>query len=270
MKKPLLVLLLAIVALSGCYNHAYFQSPYSGNIETYHTIPLRSDSIHSATYASGTFTAGSANERFRDNLYYFSGVIHHTHNFGSFEAYYGINGNLGNYQVDSTNGRPAAGVNESLINQKVGLKSFGGYGISGGIGYVIPFANGSEMRLPQVSFNVQKEFGNYLSFRKDLPDTAANTIFRGRVVSSIGVGMELAFKLRNGMLGLKGMGGGALVNASGSYSGNENTNYGMVFFSGTLSLVYSRFMGFGQLNFGNNAIGIQVGVQYRLGARWRH
>ena len=170
--------------------HAYFQSPYNGNLETYHTVPLRSDSVRAAIYASASFTAGSANERFRDNQYYFSGAFHRSHNFGHFQAWYGADASLGNYQVDSINGRPAAGVNENIINSRSGTKSFGGYGLSGGIDYVIPFGNGSELRLPQLSFNVRKEFGRYLAFRKDLPDTAANTIFKGRVVSTVGLGME--------------------------------------------------------------------------------
>ena len=72
------------------------------------------------------------------------------------------------------------------------------------------------------------------------------------------------------MIGLKGMFGGALINPSDSYTGNQNTNYGMGFFSGTITVVNKRVTGFGQVNFGNNAIGGQIGIQYQIQARWRH
>ena len=275
MKKTLSFLLPAafvLITLSGCFNfdHAYFQSPYSGNLETYHTIPLRSDSIRSATYASGSFTVGTANERWRDNQFYFTGALHRSHNFGQFQVYYGANASLGKYQVDSMHGEAAPGANSDLINKNVGGKPFGGYGVAGGIGLVIPFGNGSEWRLPELSFTLQKEFGSYLDFRKGLPDTAANTIFRGRVISTLGLGTEIAFKVRHGMIGLKAMGGGALVNPNDQYSGNKSTNYGMIFLSGTLTVVNYRTTCFGQLNAGNSSLGAQIGVQYRLGTGRQH
>ncbi|HZE85035.1 MAG TPA: hypothetical protein VE035_12050 [Puia sp.] len=273
MRKPIPFSLLAaftVMALPGCFyrERAYFQSPYNGNLETYHTTPLRSDSIRSATYASGSFTTGTANEHWRDNQYYFTGAIHRSHNFGRFEAYYGANASLGKYQVDSMSSYPAPGASAVLINKMVGGKSFGGYGLAGGINLALPMGrSGGELRLPVLSFSVQREFGNYANFRNHLPDTAANTIFKGRVVSTLGVGMELAFKLRNGMIGLKGIAGGALVNSSDRYVGNESTNYGMVFFSETFTVVINRITGFGQLNAGNHALGLQMGVQYQIGAR---
>jgi hypothetical protein len=113
---------------------------------------------------------------------------------------------------------------------------------------------------------MQREFGNYLDFRQGLPDTAANTIFKGRVASTVGLGMEIAFRVPHGMIGLRAMGGGALINPSDLYHGNKSTNYGMGFFSGTLSVVNYHYTCFGQMNFGNSSFGAQIGLQYALDA----
>jgi len=90
MKKiatPFLILLLAASFLfSRCTYRSYFQSPFHGTSETYHAIPLQSDSLKSATYVSGVFTEGAANHNLRDNVFSFTGSVYRSHNFGDFQG----------------------------------------------------------------------------------------------------------------------------------------------------------------------------------------
>ncbi|HWK05239.1 MAG TPA: hypothetical protein VNS58_16475 [Puia sp.] len=97
---PFLLLLPAIPFLfGGCIYSSHFQSPFYGTSEPYHTIPLKSDSVPSATYVSGVFTEGGANDGLRDNVFSFTGSIYRSHNFGHFQGFYGGNVSLGSYNV---------------------------------------------------------------------------------------------------------------------------------------------------------------------------
>ena len=51
-----------LLLLSRCTYHAYYQSPFHANTETYHALPLQSDSLRSASYVSGVFTGGSSQQ----------------------------------------------------------------------------------------------------------------------------------------------------------------------------------------------------------------
>ena len=152
------------------------------------------------------------------------------------------------------------------INERSGNKTFGGYGVSGGINLVLPFG-GSEFRFPGISFSLRQEFGDYLRFRKGLPDSAANTIFRKSLTGMLGVSLEAAFRTRFGMIGYKVQGGGNILNPASAYSGNLTGNYGMWFLSQSLSITVKQVTGYYQLNIGNHVASLQLGAIYRLGPR---
>jgi hypothetical protein len=273
MKKPLILLLslclLVLVGLlSSCTYHSYYQSPFNANLETYHAVPLHSDPAKSANYASGVVTLGGANEYLRDHLYSFCGSLYQSRNFGYFQAYYGADISVGSYYVSPyrTRGdRPSAGMDTALINAAAGSKFFGGYGLSGGINFVLPLGRVGEWRVLGLSMNLQDEFGNYLRFRQRLPDSAANTIFKDHQVGTIGFSTELAFETHHGMVCLKWSLGLPLLDPKGHYAGNDSTNYGMTYGSMTVAVTRDNWTGFGQANIGRTALSMQLGFHYRLG-----
>src|SRR5450432_3183904 len=100
MKKSLILLLSAAsFFFSSCISTAYFYSPANASSVPYHAIPLKSDSLKGATYASSFFTLGGANDGWRDGVYAFQGRIHRSNNFGNFQAYHGANLSLGTYHI---------------------------------------------------------------------------------------------------------------------------------------------------------------------------
>ncbi|MEJ0080084.1 MAG: hypothetical protein WDM78_03765 [Puia sp.] len=56
-------------------------------------------------------------------------------------------------------------------------KFFGSYGVSGGIN-IVNASGKHEWRALGIEVTIQNEFGNYSDFRKSLPDSAANVIFK--------------------------------------------------------------------------------------------
>ncbi len=267
-----LLLLTAPVLFSGCAYHAYFLSPFHATGEPYHTIPLKSDSLRSATYASGVFTEGGANSRLRDNVFSFTGSLHRSHNFGNFQAFYGANIALGSYNTgnyDYNDRRPPIRYDTLPRILKANSKFFGGYGAGGGIDFALPFGRGSEWRVVGVSFTLEKEFGDYWSFRKTLPDSLADATFNNNLVGLLGLSTELAFKVRHGMIGYKLMVAGDVLNGYGGshYKGVDSTQYGMIFFQQSLSFTHERVTGSFQVNVGNHVMNAQLGVGYRLGRR---
>jgi hypothetical protein len=168
--------LLLIASLGGCYvvpRQAIYVSPFNGNNNAYHSIPLKSDSIRSAFFAHASFSAGSANYTSNsstsasaykngDDLYSFEFNIYRTHNAGVLELYYGGHFALGNYSVnkfDSVLNDPT--VNYQNINQYAGKKSFGGYGLDAGTDIIVPIYGGSEWRVLGFEFSLTREFGQY-------------------------------------------------------------------------------------------------------------
>jgi hypothetical protein len=266
-----LLLLTAPILFCRCSTyHAYFQSPFHGGSETYHAIPLKSDSLRSATYVSGVHTLGWANDDVRDNIFSFSGSFHRSHNFGSFQGFYGASATVGSYYVgnysDYNYGYNTSGRTLRTI-PNTGGKFFGGYSAGGGIDVVVPFARGSEWRVAGVSFTLQKEYGDYRSFRKTLPDSLADVIFNNNLIGVLGLSTEVAFKGRHGVIAYKLMLAEDILNTKDNYRGFDNAHYATVFFQQTLSLTVRRVTGFVQFSVGDRLFNAQSGVGYQLGGR---
>lgn len=275
----LLNLAVIILCLSSCsIPYAYFQSPLHGNTAAYRSIPLKSDTVKSATYVSGAFIAGGANQHLRDGLIGFVGSIYQSHQFGYFDVYYGLTTTLGSYSIakyDTSNYRSvglfAPPYNNNLdpktINSLGGNKFFGGAGAIGGVSAIMPFERGGEWRIIQVEGNWQSEFGNYLQFRTKLPDTAANIIYRGKNYLTISIGTDFVFKTRSGSFGFKN----AVVTATSSetdhYSREIYHSRTPAYFSQTFHLTAKRITGFYQLNYGNHSFGMLTGINYKLSKR---
>ena len=263
---------------SGCIPEtqpAYYLSPLDVNSNYYHSIPLRSDSVKSALYSNFALTGGGSNDQWGDHLFAFHGGVHRSHNLGILQAYYGAGLALGSYQVSDyyrikySGGLYNPGISDTLYHTPASNQFFGAYGFNGGLNIAIPSPKGrGELRIG-IETAFQHEFGNYLAFRKSLPDSAVDILATNQWTKTIGGYMEfLAKRRRNGaVFGYKISAGGSFISPD-TYRGNKRIN-GPFYFSNTFHLTKGKVTGFCQVNFGTYTGTFQTGFNYRLGRKWK-
>ena len=201
---------------SGCMLHrqGMYLSPVNSLVNPYHTIPYKSDSLKSAIYASMLFSTGSANDRGWDWIRAGQASIYRSHNLGKCQTYYGANLSLGNYYLtDFYNShyirRPSGflGGEDEPIDTFYHIPGnkyfFGTYGLSAGFNGVLTKRRG-EWRYLGVEGTIQTEFGNYYPFRRSLPDSAANIVFKNNLTGTIGIYTDALWSYPNrSQFGLK-------------------------------------------------------------------
>jgi len=257
MRKIHLLFFTAItLGLISCNETAYL-SPFNTISHTYHTIPLKSDSLKGATYVNANLTAGSANFDLNDNVFCFNTGLDRSFNFGNFQAYCSGNLSLGNYQLRESpydNYQPSDTANN---------KFFGGYGFNGAINVVLPFDDGGEWRIIGLETSLQNEFGNYLQFRKNFLDPNALIVQTSNWINTLGVYTEFAWPARhNGSFGFKIASGGTFVSPQHYYGTDSYHRPG--YFTITYRLTKNRTTGFLEWATGTYATNLQLGVNYRL------
>jgi hypothetical protein len=275
MKKHLLPLSLAnLFFLSGCLPHttpAYYSSPLDINSTYYHAMPLRSDSVKSAYYTHLAFTGGSSNKGLRDGIYGFHGGIHRSQNLGIVELYYGAGLALGSYHVDNyyrvDYHNPLFDPLQADTVYHIPGHSyfFGAYGFNGGIAIALPSPAGyGEWRIG-FETSLQNEFGNYLQFRKSLPDSAIDILATSSWTKTVGGFMEFLGKVRRygTTFGYKISAGGSIISPD-TYQGDQRIK-GPYYISNCFHISRQHITGFWQINFGNYTTTFQTGVNYRLG-----
>jgi hypothetical protein len=277
---PLLLLLpWGLFFLPGCLTpfpqHAYYISPLNGNNVRYQPLPLLQDSSHTAIYTGVSFFTGSANEQGTD---YFTGgrlSLSAAHHYGMFQFYYGIDGTLGSYSLgrwDSgyTNTlfplRTAPPFYSELLNSYSGPRTFGSAGFQAGIDAAVPVPGG-EWRFLGLESSLHREFGDYLSFRKELPDSLASLNIRNPFFGTFGITSEMIGRTRHGEFGFRAAYGwmlGKSYRDPGVYDdvGAHYLHYR--YFTFSLHYTYERYTGFMLLNAATKASSFQLGLQYRL------
>src|ERR1700743_436659 len=190
MRNSALLYLLIIFCFASCAEQDYFLSPLNATSQVYHTIPLHSDSVRSATYANAAITMGVANQKGRDNIYSFNANINRSHNLGSFQAFYGIDIITGDYVIQK--------YSNTDITIPPTDNFFGAVGFNGGLNFVVPFgSNGSEWRILGVETSLQNEFGDYLKYRKVMTRTATGLDQTNVWTTTIGGYSEIIWKTKN-------------------------------------------------------------------------
>ena len=273
--------LLCVVLLNSCIEsrQGYYLSPNNSNSIPYHPIPLHSDSIRSALYINGGYYIGNANYFGYDQVSVGQLSIQRSNNFGIFQAYYSANIHLGAYNIaDFYNSHyhysggwfsfvPVA--EDTIYHIPDQGKFFGSYGASGGIN-IVNASGKHEWRALGIEATIQNEFGNYSDFRKGLPDSAANVIFKKTLTVTMGLYTDIIWKSRHQMVfGLK-FSGGLMLNSKSNYSQmitdiNATKNiFPLTYFSPCFHVTRNKITGFVQLNFGSYADGFQTGFSYRL------
>jgi hypothetical protein len=270
----------ALFSLPGCLfpipQHAYYVSPLNGNNETYHPLPLREDSAHTAFYANANFFAGSANEQGTD---YFNGgrlSLSAAHHFDMLQFYYGVDGTLGSYHLghwhDGYTGPLIGGYptsaprNANILNSYSGPRTFGCAGFQAGINGVIPVRQG-EWRFLGLETSLNREFGDYLSFRKNLADSLASLNIRNPFFTSLGLTSEVVGRTRHGEFGIrlaKGWVLGSAYQRSNVFDDLSAHYLRYNYFNGSFHYTYDRYTGYFQVDGGTKGSSIQVGLQFRL------
>jgi hypothetical protein len=260
---------LPAILLWSCTPPAYYMSPYNSNATYYHASPLHSDSVKTVSYVTGVFTYGGADDSWRDRVLILQGDIGQAKNFGSFGASYGAGLSLGNYHVKAysrTTFDPLT-TSSSAFSIPSSSRFFSSYGFNGSFHYVIPYKRGTgECRLG-IETSVQHEAGNYLSFRKSLPDSAIDLLETARWTKVLGGYFDFIGKGRHGSVtGYKLAIGGSFV-AKGRtylsrYTGAQDAPW---YISQTAHFTNEPATYFWQLNLGLHVGGLQFGVNYQLG-----
>ena len=263
-------LLFLLCAASCATPRAYLMSPMDINTNTYHTLPMVGDSQKSASYADLAFNAGGSNQQLRDAVLGGRLDFHRAHQFDHFQAYYGGGLSLGNYHVEDIyhfSNNYYNGMNDTVYHYSASNHFYGVYGLSGGINVVIPFDNGKgEWRAIGLETSYQKEFGDFIHYRKGIPDSATDILATYGQVFALGGMTEIVGKTRHGTeFGYK-IALGALIFPNGNYRGDESRNRPFYFYN-TLHVTKKKVTGFMQVNIGVHAASFQFGVNYNLSKR---
>ena len=271
---------LLILGLSpGCLppipQHAYYVSPLNGNNEAYHPLPLLQDSAHTAYYTNATFFSGSANEQGTD---YFNGgrlSLSAAHHYGMLQFYYGLEGTLGSYHRGKwydgyTNTifpyPTSAPLHANILNSYSGPRTFGSAGFHGGINGVIPVRQG-EWRFLGLETSLNREFGDYLSFRKNLADSLASLNIRSPFFGTLGLTTELVGRTRHGEFGFRIATGWVLGTAyqhPNVYDDISARYLRYNYTTGSFHYTYGQYTGYIQVDGATKGSSIQVGLQFRL------
>lgn len=253
---------------------AYYVSPFNGHPSDYHPLPVSVDSAHTAVYIHAAFLNGSANQRRTDGVTAFRSSISVAHHTGILQAYYGGDFTIGAYKMGKWDtGATYLPVRVSLppantefLNSKSGSKTFGGVGFDAGANLVWP--NGQcEWRYIGVETSMHQEFGDYLSIRKGLPDSAASLLIRNPFFATLGLSTEIVKRTSYGEFGFRFVKGWSLGNAyqnSGVYDkeAGKHLHYGYGSFS--FHLTTGRYTAYIQFNGATQARSLNLGIHYRL------
>jgi hypothetical protein len=263
---------LIILGFASCATpRAYIMSPMDITTHSYQTLPSTADSQKAATYASIALNAGGSNEKLRDNVLGMRAAISRSYRFGNFQAYYGGGLNLGNYRLSDeyyySNRYYSNNNNDTVYHYPGANRFYGAYGFNGGINLVIPFGNGrGEWRALGVETSYQKEFGDYVRFRKQIPDSVVDILASYGQIFTLGGSTEIVGISRHGTeIGYKVAVGGVFY-PRGSYLG-PNSNVTPYYMSHTVHVTKRKVTGFFQFNFGTHAANCQFGVNYNLSKR---
>lgn len=261
--RKIIAYVLIVVCSSGCihYRKAYYVSAINGLNNAYTPIPLQSDSLKAAYYVSSLVSTGSANDWGHDNSFSFQANLSGSHNFKHLQAYYGTGFLLGDYEFNRYGpGRDDPTIKSDILNQYAGKKFFGGIGIYGGINAVASFVMGGEVRLGAET-SLYKEFGDYLTVRRNLPDSAATFINRNSFYGTLGGHIEAVDKTRYGSFALK-FSAGTVIGKSYHHARGLGD---YVYFNMSLSPTFGKWTPYFQANFATVAADALFGVNYRLG-----
>lgn len=262
MRKTFTLTILLSILLTGCVSRSYFQSPVHSHTSPYKTIPMHADSTGSATYIGGNIFQGFANHQLKDTDFGLNMNLFRSHNFGSFQGYYGVNALVGNYDVNYTERELRQDVADPNYNK--GDHFFGAVGGSAGINVVAPFKRG-EWRALGAEFSYQHEYGDYYRFREKLSADDVTYVDKRDHYLTWGLNTEILGQLRNDWRMSYKI--AYIMSAHRLKSEQTNNTLRPAWFAQTIQLTHQKTTGYVQLNAGTRVFSMHFGLNYRLGRR---
>lgn len=271
--------LAAGIMLSGCRSipqQAFYVSPFNGNAEDYHPLPQLRDSAHTAIYARTAYYFGSANDGHNDRFNGWNMSAYAAHHFGMFQCYYGLDLSMGNYLVEKwgkewdflANAWLVPPAQAAALSAYDGPKFYGSTSFSAAINGVIPFGRSCEWRFLGIETSLHREFGNYLTFREQLPDSLATLDIKSRFYGTLGLTTEIiGGGFRNGEWGIRLATGGILGSAYHNlhiYDSAKSVPLGYSYTDLSFHVTVGRVTGYLQLNSATHATTARVGMAYRI------
>lgn len=271
--RKILPFTLFILLLTSCTRYAIYQSPLHINTNHYRPTPMHREGVPAATYAGIHFAAGGANHRWHDPTYSFAGTLHRSHNFGNFQASYGINLILGNYAVrnfnisDSITSFNRAAFDVTGINSRAGNKFFGAWGFTGSINVRADVGN-AEWRVLGTELTWNNEFGQFQSFRRKLPPGTATIVDRHRnyftyalfteILGPVGPDKTIGYKIAWAATAHQ------VRDDRGLSPQNSLNDYHPGYLSQTLHFTFGTTTLYGAFSLGSYAFDCKVGASLRL------
>lgn len=259
------------ILLCSCFRQAYYVSPFNGMTAPYRTIPLHTDSMKAASYLNLQLFTGESNQQGRDRKQAVSLDFSRSHNFGVFQAYYGLGFTAGNYHaVGMDTATTGFGLYYGSLSPKRSNYFFGGAGADAGANVVAPF-NGGEWRIFGVEASVRQEFGDYVGARKAVPDSHGAVVIPDKFFGSSGVYSEVLVDAGSGsFVGLRLSEGRAFGHKYHNLDVSRDTAFGNAsvrfnYFNLNLHYTHERFTAYVQFGTAGKSDHVLAGVNYRLG-----
>jgi hypothetical protein len=264
--------------LPGCIIHqqAFYVSPFNGNSEGYHTQPLHTDSAHTAVFARANYFSGAANDNGTDNISGANASIYVAQHQGMLQWYYGLDATLGSYHLGTWDtgysspyffGRTLPPGHAQLLNDYSGSKTFGGAGFSGGINAVTPMGQG-EWRFLGIETALHQEFGDYLHFRRKIPDSLVSFIVRKPFFGTMGLTSEWVFRTVHGDFGFRIAGGWTLGPSYNNITIDDSLGFQRLhysYFGFSAHYTYDRWTIWYRGESARKGSSNQIGFTWRLG-----
>jgi hypothetical protein len=272
-----------LIFLAGCapirHQQAYYVSPFHGNSQEYHALPLTTDTATTAIFIRGGYSGGTANDNSTDHFYSGDLSAYLAHNSGPWQFYGGLNASLGNYKMGSWDsaytlgglflpaGRTAPPGSSQQLNGFSGPKTFGSMGFSGGINIVVPVGQG-EWRALGIETALHYEAGDYLNFRKNVPDSLVTLLVRSPFYGTFGLSSEIVGRTNIGESGFRVAAGWALgpkyhLALVHDDLDDKTLDYGW-YMTMAFHVTFGQYTSYIQSEFGAKASSIHLGLAYRF------
>jgi hypothetical protein len=244
--------------LAGCASTSIYQSPYTYTQNSYHVLPVSTDTKVTTNYFSINHNLALINTD-ADFVSLMQVKWHQALKLGtSVQAYYGANFNAGLYFRSGG----SYYIEQPELNQKDMFTAAAG--ATGGLVFTAPFSDRFEWRVVGIEGSVSKEFGRYMDFRNKSPDSLYYYSDKNSTPSTLGGFTELVFKARNGRLrfGYQFAAGSALHRIDSYY--NPYDDFTPYYINNTFQFTADRYTGYFQIRTGTYYGGVQVGFTTRL------
>ncbi|MFT3935496.1 MAG: hypothetical protein QM726_17855 [Chitinophagaceae bacterium] len=206
------------------------------------------------------------NNRLSDGVFSLQAGLHQSHVLNNLRLSYGASIVAGSYNINENNFYFYQ--NNGTPGYKTGGTFFGAYGLTAALSAAHRMGRRGEWRYIGIEGSLFNEFGNYYTFRKNLPDSVATEIDKKKYLGSLGLSTELVFKTRSKIkTGIK-IAAGSYLRRLYFFNQYQGIDYGshddLIYFSITHHFTIQKNTIFFKYNISTHAAHFQVGYNFRL------